>query len=94
QWYRCTASRKYAAELQLFSGRTIDVPSCFIAGQSDWGTYQRPGSLETMQNRACTRMLGLHLVDGAGHWVPQEQPEKVSAVLLQFLQQVQSASQP
>ena len=26
----------------LFSGRTIDVPSCFIAGASDWGVYQGP----------------------------------------------------
>jgi pimeloyl-ACP methyl ester carboxylesterase len=31
-------------------------------------------------------MLGCHLVDGAGHWVQQEQPEKVSELLLQFLQ--------
>ena len=26
-----------------------------------------------------------HLVDGAGHWVQQEQPERVSELLLQFL---------
>ena len=25
------------------AGRAIDVPSLFIAGKSDWGTYQRPG---------------------------------------------------
>ena len=37
QWYRCTTSGRNAAELQIFSGRTIDVPSCFIAGKSDWG---------------------------------------------------------
>ena len=24
---------------------------------------------------ACTRMVGFHLLDGAGHWVQQEQPE-------------------
>jgi pimeloyl-ACP methyl ester carboxylesterase len=30
-------------------------------------------------------MLGCHLVDGAGHWVQQEQPEEVSRLLLQFL---------
>ena len=34
---------KSIAELRTFSGRTIDVPSCFIAGKSDWGTYQTPG---------------------------------------------------
>jgi hypothetical protein len=31
-------------------------------------------------------MIGCHLVDGAGHWVvQQEQPEEVSRLLLQFL---------
>jgi pimeloyl-ACP methyl ester carboxylesterase len=26
------------------------------------------------------------LVDGAGHWVQQEQPERVSALIVDFLQ--------
>jgi pimeloyl-ACP methyl ester carboxylesterase len=30
-------------------------------------------------------MVGFHLVDGAGHWVQQEQPERVSELLVQFL---------
>jgi len=85
QWYRCQTDSTYAAELQIFSGRTIDVPSCFISGQSDWGVYQRPGDFERMQTHACTQMLGCHLVDGAGHWVQQEQPEEVSKLLTQFL---------
>jgi pimeloyl-ACP methyl ester carboxylesterase len=40
---------------------------------------------ETMQKTACTRMLDVHLIDGAGHWVQQEQPGEVSRLLLQFL---------
>ena len=87
QWYRCATGGAYSAELQLFSGRTIDVPSCFIAGTSDWGAYQKPGDLQRMQDFACTRMLGCHFLDGAGHWVQQEQPEEVSRLLLRFLQQ-------
>ena len=86
QWYHCATSGKYTAELQTFSGRTIDVPSCFIAGKSDWGIYQKPGDFEKMQSTACTQMRGCHLVDGAGHWVQQEQPQAVSKLLLQFLQ--------
>lgn len=86
QWYRSRTEGRYDSELQLFSGRTIDVPSIFIAGKSDWGTYQRPGNFERMQESACTRMLGCHLIDGAGHWVQQEQPERVSALLIEFLQ--------
>jgi pimeloyl-ACP methyl ester carboxylesterase len=85
-WYRSRTEGLHDAELQLFSGRTIDVPSMFIAGKSDWGTYQRPGNFERMQDSACTRMLGCHLIDGAGHWVQQEQPEHVSELLIEFLQ--------
>ena len=42
-WYRSRSGGAFESELQLFSGRTIDVPSIFISGQSDWGVYQRPG---------------------------------------------------
>jgi pimeloyl-ACP methyl ester carboxylesterase len=90
QWYRCGTSGAFIPELQTFSGRTIDVPSCFISGKQDWGTYQRPGAYEAMQTSACTRMLGCHLVDGAGHWVQQEQPEQVSKLLLQFMNRLQT----
>jgi pimeloyl-ACP methyl ester carboxylesterase len=85
QWYRCATGPKYVAEYQTYGGRTIDVPCCFIAGKSDWGVYQRPGDYERMQTEACTRMVGAHLVDGAGHWVQQEQPEAVNRLLLEFL---------
>ena len=86
QWYRCATTGEYSAELQTFSGRTIDVPSCFVAGKSDWGIYQKPGDFEKMQSTACTQMRGCHLVDGAGHWVQQEQPQELSRLLLHFLQ--------
>jgi len=85
QWYRCGTSNRFTTELETWSGRRIDVPSCFISGRQDWGTYQRPGVFETMQTSACGRMLGCHLVEGAGHWVQQEQPDKVNRLLLQFL---------
>jgi pimeloyl-ACP methyl ester carboxylesterase len=58
----------------------------FIGGRSDWGVYQTPGAFESMQKAACTKMQGVHLVDGAGHWVQQEQPKAVTELLLKFLQ--------
>jgi serine/threonine protein kinase len=79
------ADPKLAAELQIFAGRTIEVPSCFISGKSDWGAYQNPGAIDRMRSDVCKKMMGLHLVDGAGHWVQQEQPGRVSELLLQFL---------
>src|SRR3984957_6490210 len=90
QWYRCGTSGAFTAELQTWSGRSIDVPSCFISGKQDWGTHQRPGVFEAMQASACSRMLGCHLVDGAGHWVQQEQPAEVSRLLIAFLRETQS----
>ncbi|MFN8539017.1 MAG: alpha/beta fold hydrolase [Thermomicrobiales bacterium] len=43
QSYRVGTDPACAAELALFSGRTIDVPACFIGGASDWGVHQRAG---------------------------------------------------
>jgi pimeloyl-ACP methyl ester carboxylesterase len=85
QGYRRGADPRNNAELVTFAGRTIDVPSCFISGKSDWGVYQTAGAAERMRSTACTKMLGFHLVEGAGHWVQQEQPEQVSKLLLEFL---------
>jgi len=42
-----------------------------------------------MQREACTGMRGAHLVDGAGHWVQQEQPEQVTELLLRFLREAE-----
>jgi pimeloyl-ACP methyl ester carboxylesterase len=86
---------KTLAELRTFSGRSIDVPSMFIAGASDWGVYQTPGAVDTMRGSACSRMTGFHLVNGAGHWVQQEQPEQVTALLVAFLRdQASSRTKP
>ena len=90
QWYRCGTSGQFIPELQTWSGRSIDVPSCFISGKQDWGTYQRPGVYEAMQKTACTNMIGCHLVDGAGHWVQQEQPAEVSRLLIDFLKRAKA----
>ena len=85
QWYRCATDPRYTAELQTFSGLTIDVPACFIGGASDWGVHQRPGRLEGMESGACSDLRGVHLLDGAGHWVQQEQAARVGEVLVDFL---------
>jgi pimeloyl-ACP methyl ester carboxylesterase len=83
QSYRVGRTPRLAAETQLFAGRTIDVPSLFLSGKSDWGVYQRAGSLDGMK-RACTKFEGVELVDGAGHWVQQERAAEVASRLVAY----------
>ena len=85
QWYRCRTQGIGTEELQIFSGRTIDVPSMFIAGSCDWGTYQSYGAFERMQTNVCTQMRDCRLLEGAGHWVQQEKPDDVITLFLTFL---------
>ena len=82
QGYRTNPGDK---DLAVFAGKTIDVPSMFIGGQQDWGVYQTPGGLERVEGSLTTRYQGSFLVEGAGHWVQQEQPEKVTQLLLDFV---------
>ena len=87
QWYRARTSGQFTSEMQVYAGRTIDVPFAFISGAQDWGIHQKPGALERMQHEFCTDVRGFHRVDGAGHWVQQEQPQAVLSHLLPFLDQ-------
>ena len=64
-------------------GAPSTLPSFFISGTSDWGVYQRSGRLEAMRHKICTDLRGIHLLDGAGHWVQQEQHEAVSRLMLE-----------
>ena len=84
-WYRCAIDDAHQAELQVFAGRRIEVPALYLAGRADWGSYQRPGALQAMQAGACAQLRGVYFIDGAGHWVQQEQPEAVARLLLNFL---------
>lgn len=89
QAYRVFSDPDLNAELRLFSGKTIDVPSLFIGGKSDWGTYSAPGALDLMRTKATTRMEGIELIDGAGHWIQQEQPARLGKLLLTFARKVE-----
>jgi pimeloyl-ACP methyl ester carboxylesterase len=72
-------------DLQLFAGKTLDVPSVFVSGKQDWGIYQNPGALDRLEKNVTTNYHGTHLIDGAGHWVQQEKPEELTKLLLDFL---------
>jgi len=46
--------------------------------------HQRPGGLEAMRDKGCSQFRGMHLLEGAGHWVQQEQPEALVRLLREF----------
>ena len=67
------------------------MPGCFIAGRQDWGVHQVPGAFEAMAGHALADCRGSHLIDGAGHWVQQEQADTVSRLLLDFVRSAAAA---
>ncbi|MEZ5100846.1 MAG: alpha/beta fold hydrolase [Thermoleophilia bacterium] len=85
QWYRVRTTGLWDADLAPFAGRTIDVPALFVGGASDWGVHQAPGALERMRRSACTDLRGVHLLEGAGHWVQQERADETTRLLAAFL---------
>jgi pimeloyl-ACP methyl ester carboxylesterase len=85
QWYRCRTTGRFNDDLAAQAGKRIGVPACFISGKSDWGPYQHPGQLAKMRDAAFADDRGCHFVEGAGHWVQQEQPAAVVRLLLDFL---------
>jgi pimeloyl-ACP methyl ester carboxylesterase len=87
QTYRVYADPGLNAELRLFSGAAIDVPTLFVGGKRDWAPYVSPGALDLMKTRATTRLHDVWLIDGAGHWIQQEQPARLSALLVAFAQE-------
>jgi pimeloyl-ACP methyl ester carboxylesterase len=80
------ATGPYYLPLRAFAGRKIDVPALYIGGAQDWGVRQSPGAFERM-SQACTQLRGIRLIDGAGHSIPEEQPEAVNGLLRTFLKQ-------
>ena len=84
--YRCMTSPFQNSDLRVFSNKKIEVPSCFIAGEKDWGIFQKPGALDIMENDLCINYCGRHILKNAGHWVQQENPDDVSKTLLNFFE--------
>jgi len=61
---------------------TITVPTLFLAGSAD------PVLSFTPRDRVRDVVTGDYrevMIDGAGHWLQQERPDEVNAVLLEFL---------
>ena len=87
-WYRVHTSSesKPLWLLDMLAGKKIEVPCSYISGRKDWGTYQEPGAIEKMESsQVCADYRGTTIIEGAGHWVPQERPKEVSKAILEFI---------
>ncbi len=64
----------------------VAQPACFIAGAKDMVRGFVPGH-DTYKNAAanCSDLRVNLVIDGIGHWVEQEAPDRVNATLLEFL---------
>jgi len=87
-WYRVQTAKdgKYTGDYEVFAGKKIEIPCAFVSGKLDWGIYQEPGALEKMRDgTVCSDFRALTLVDGVGHWAPQESPGVVVDVILELV---------
>ncbi|POX94556.1 epoxide hydrolase [Mycobacterium kansasii] len=82
-WYR-NFDRNWGTTAELADVK-IAVPSLFVAGTAD------PVLSFTRTDRASEVIAGPYrevLIDGAGHWLQQQRPDEVNAILLEFLEGV------
>ncbi|KKY19240.1 putative epoxide hydrolase [Phaeomoniella chlamydospora] len=80
-WYRVQTDAVLRRDTALLAGRKIEVPCFYVSGLKDWGNHQEPGSLKKMKDH-CTRLVAIKFIEGAGHWLPQEQPREATNAIL------------
>ncbi|KAJ5966337.1 hypothetical protein N7481_013051 [Penicillium waksmanii] len=87
-WYRVrtAAGGRYTRDYDLFAGKKIEIPCAFVSGKQDWGIYQEPGALDKMTSGAvCSDFRLCRLLDGVGHWIPQESPLEVARAIIDLV---------
>jgi pimeloyl-ACP methyl ester carboxylesterase len=75
------------AEQLTFSARTIEVPAQALVGRQDWGANRTIDGPMNIGKKGFTQFKGVHMVERAGHWAHEEQPEQVSELLVRFLRE-------
>jgi pimeloyl-ACP methyl ester carboxylesterase len=73
--------------LTALNGARITRPACFIAGSRD-GVLRFVPNVDLVENmkRWMDDLRVCEIIDGAGHWIQQERPERVTTLLLEFLE--------
>jgi len=70
----------------LFYGMPIRQPSLFVAGVHD-AVLRFPNSKARIEAfpKTLPANCGIHILDGAGHWVQRERANQVNELLIKFL---------
>jgi microsomal epoxide hydrolase len=92
-WYRVRTAPggSYTRDYEIFAGKKIEPPCAFVSGKQDWGIYQEPGALDKMTSGAvCSDFRSLRLLDGVGHWIPQESPDEVAQTIISLVKELDS----
>ena len=85
-WYKVMLSlREQKKLINLRLPSIVSVPSLFIAGEADWGIYQKPEELEKMESFFFSNYAGTKIIKKAGHWVQQEKPKETFKEIISFL---------
>ena len=72
--------------LQHLSGKKIEQPALFIAGEFDSVLRYAPGvNMMDIIDPFYDDLRGKVIIEGAGHWVQQEAADVVNAELVEFL---------
>ena len=82
-WYRVMTDPEKQLDMDAFASKKLEQPCLMLLGRQDWGSYQEPGVLETMGDR-CSEYKGTTWIEDAGHWMQQEQPQKVQDEILRM----------
>ncbi|MGH7462374.1 MAG: alpha/beta fold hydrolase [Longimicrobiales bacterium] len=78
-------------QLTALDGAGVTPPACFIAGSRD-GVLRFVPNVDMVENmkRWVDDLRVCELIDAAGHWIQQERPARVNALLLQFLRTLET----
>ena len=88
-WYKVMISLKERKKIiNLKLSQSIKIPSLFIAGEADWGPYQKPGELEKMETKFFKNFYGIKIISNAGHWVQQENTKDCMKAIINFYKKV------
>ncbi len=71
-------------DLVAFAGRPLTQPTLFIGGALDPSTAWLSDAIAAFPT-TLPRLAGSHVLEDTGHWIQQERPDRVNALLTRWL---------